>query len=561
MATKKEWVNLFESVTGRKPSAAEYAEAMANGFDTTLIVPETNQSADNTANTGKNWAKLFESVTGRKPTANEFMQGKNTNFDPAQIASITNAGSAAQTADQQSTAVSVSEAQPTTPASKPVAQQSQQAQETAIGSEQNSQDVASESRLGAQQPTGQVPNQDLPLQNPVDNEAPIASQSEQTAEQPQSAGNKAFTGKFQDQEFTVPEQVADGQNAAVYPQTASGAPQGVNQGDAAAQHQPNIPQMSGQAVFQPNPAMSGQVQGMTPNTKVNKTGLVIEIILPIVSIVVSLVFAALSFVISAPLFAGLSVLSLIFAGVLFILNLKGKKLFFIIALVVAVLAIITSSLAIFVNSSAKPSDNKTTASSKSSKYKVKDNSTNENDYIDKKYKFEWKKNDFKELKIDSDSVSDVIEKHGKASDAEITEDDLTLIYKGEDANSVVAYFEKEYDGTFILKSVYGRLNADDITTNSDYKSNWKQSDYDNLKTGDSSTGSGGTKWSEIHEKYGNPTSAWYTISLYDTNDKIEYKLFVSYSDYDADDSHLDNVSLTFASEDDGKTYNLASKSN
>ena len=38
--------------------------------------------------TKEKWVELFEQVIGRKPTADEFLEGKRSDFDPRKIISI-----------------------------------------------------------------------------------------------------------------------------------------------------------------------------------------------------------------------------------------------------------------------------------------------------------------------------------------------------------------------------------------------------------------------------------------------------------------------------------------
>ena len=47
--------------------------------------------------TKEKWVELFEQVIGRKPTADEFLEGKRSDFDPKKIISI--AASAGQSND------------------------------------------------------------------------------------------------------------------------------------------------------------------------------------------------------------------------------------------------------------------------------------------------------------------------------------------------------------------------------------------------------------------------------------------------------------------------------
>lgn len=489
MATKEEWVKSFEAAMGRKPTAAEYSQAMANGFDLSAfsVAPTpgpahqeaaVGEAKSNPADNRENWMKLFESVAGRKPSADEFMKGKASNFDRTQIASILN----------------------------------NEAQGPSVGEQSSNQAQTSQQLAQLQAGAGSALE---PTQVPLDkglSQAQVNPGQAQVAQEP-----SAFNNQVQ-----IPQP-----------------------GQPAFQSSPNFPQ--GQP-SQPGAAKS------------SGSGLVLSLILPIVSMVLSLTFMILGFFISAPYFLIFSVLGLVFAAILMFVNFKGKKILSIIATALALLALIVSSVAVFTKVAEKPSSNHSPASSKKEE-KVKDDSTDVNDYIDKNYKFDWKQSQFKDLKAKSDSVADVIKKHGKASEAQITGDGLRMVYKDSKKgsnNRVTLSFEKQYNGKFILSSGTGNFDADDISTSSDYKSDWKKEDYDALKEGDSQTGQGGTKWTDVKSKHPKLSTAYYTLYFYGEEDII-YGLHVSYADYASDDSHLDYVGLSFISSDKGKTYNLTSK--
>ncbi|OZV23725.1 hypothetical protein [Streptococcus sobrinus] len=359
----------------------------------------------------------------------------------------------------------------------------------------------------------------------------------------------------------------------------AGPAQGASVGGQGQMPLPEQASQQGQASQQPNPNMQSafnqpfQQSGFpgVPTQKSNTSELILGLVLPIISLVLSVLFAGLSFTPAAVVFLILAVLGLIFAGVLLLLNLKGKKLLSIIASGVALLAVIVSVGGLLVNNSRQSSgksDNSSTVSSSKKKdngTKVKDNSTDVSDYTDKNYKFEWKQSDLSDMKIDSDKVSDVIKEHGKASEAEISGDNLTLTYKDSSKSDddgtqqqVRVAFKKQYDGTWVLSYVSGDFKADDITTDSSYKADWSKSDFDALKVGDDETGSGGTSWSDVKSKHSKPSEAYYSVSMF-TKGEVEKSLNIVYSDYDADDSHARSVRLEFKSSDDGKTYNLSSK--
>ncbi len=264
----------------------------------------------------------------------------------------------------------------------------------------------------------------------------------------------------------------------------AGPAQGASVGGQGQMPLPEQASQQGQASQQPNPNMQSafnqpfQQSGFpgVPTQKSNTSELILGLVLPIISLVLSVLFAGLSFTPAAVVFLILAVLGLIFAGVLLLLNLKGKKLLSIIASGVALLAVIVSVGGLLVNNSRQSSgksDNSSTVSSSKKKdngTKVKDNSTDVSDYTDKNYKFEWKQSDLSDMKIDSDKVSDVIKEHGKASEAEISGDNLTLTYKDSSKSDddgtqqqVRVAFKKQYDGTepgfFLMLVVISRLTT------------------------------------------------------------------------------------------------------
>lgn len=237
MATKEEWVRAFETATGRKPTAAEYSHAMENGFDLSAfanvqnsasvpqqapvqaVTPELNNNRDN-------WMKLFESLAGRKPTGDEFMKGKAANFDTEQIASILNPESSAS-------------------------QQPSQIQTNSIASQSG-------------------PSASAPFQPASSGQETIQHQQPQ-ANSSQNLASPALTG-------------ANTQQA----QTSQPA----NADQADFQNTGNF-QQAGSKKDRPS-----QILTSSPA----KSGKVLNLILPIISMVLSVVFVTLAFFLWAPLF-------------------------------------------------------------------------------------------------------------------------------------------------------------------------------------------------------------------------------------------------------------------
>lgn len=441
------------------------------------------------------WVKQFEALTGRKPTAEEFAKAKETDFDLEQLTASINANQAnAQVSD-----VGVS---PETAATEN-AQAMNQANLTEDAKASQPQGVPAGQTEQAPQGQMAIPSQQMPnglSQQPPVGQVPQGYESQGAFDQPQT---------FQ------------------------------------------------QSYFQ-QPAFSGAQPGQ------NHSNQLLDLILPIVSLVLSVLFSAFSFTKVAPVFLGLSVLGLIFAIVLLILNFKGKKLLSIIAGVVALLAVLISVLGLIVSNSrhsVSKSDNSSSVTGNKGG-KVKDDSTDINDYMNKNYKFEWKQDDVSDLKVESDTVADVVKKHGKATEAEISGDELTLRYedksKEDTDQEVTVFFEKEHGGTWVISYIEGTFEADDIDISDSYKSDWTKADFDALKVGDDETGAGGASWSDVKSKHANPSAAYYTVRTYSA-DELEKGLTVEYEDLDADDSHAQRISLEFTTTDDGDTYHLSYK--
>ena len=170
----------------------------------------------------------------------------------------------------------------------------------------------------------------------------------------------------------------------------------------------------------------------------------------------------------------MTVLVVAVAVVSLIFSLKSsKKLLSIIATGVAGLMLFVSIGGFIFQMSQNYSDS--TSSSKASKVADKDDddsdlksdskgdSTDVNDYIDKNAKFDWNESKFKKLKAGKDSVKSIIKTYGKASNAEMSGDELKLTYSGKDyVESVYLNFKKQYDGTFILSYASGSFPQDKV---------------------------------------------------------------------------------------------------
>ena len=305
---------------------------------------------------------------------------------------------------------------------------------------------------------------------------------------------------------------------------------------------------------------------------------VFNLILPIFAIALSVNFAILAWFVSpAWLFIILVVLALALAVVSLIFSLKSsKKLLSIIATAVAGFMLFVSIGGLIFQISQNSNDN--ASSSKTSKVAGKDgqdddsdskgnsksdskgDSTDVNDYIDKNAKFDWSESKFKKLKAGKDSVKSIMKTYGKASDAQMSGDDLNMTYSGKDySERVYLTFKKQYDGTFILSYASGNFPIDAVQTDNSYKSDWTKEQFDALNKGDYSNPSNGTKLEDILKDHPKASDADYTISTV-REGEFKKELSVSYNDFKAEDGKLKNVYLSFDTTEDGDTFYLTYKS-
>lgn len=195
-----------------------------------------------------------------------------------------------------------------------------------------------------------------------------------------------------------------------------------------------------------------------------------------------------------------------------------------------------------------------------SKSDSKGDSTDVNDYIDKNAKFDWNESKFQKLKVGKDTVKSIIKTYGKASDAQISGDEMKLNYSGKDyGESVYLTFTKQYDGTFILSYASGRFPQDKVEVDKSYKADWTKEQFDALNKGDYTDPSNGTKLEDVVKDHPKASSAEYTIS---TSRQGEFKkeMTISYSDYKAEDGKLKSVYLSFDTKEGEDTFYLTYKS-
>ena len=449
------------------------------------------------------WAELFESVHGRKPSPQEFLNAKAADFDTSAL--IAQAASVDAPAKEPATEE--------TPVGQVVADTEKVAQEDDIADVAETAEDAVAEQASNESPFG------------------TAAFSEAPAQQP--------TPQFDSSMF----------EKASIPTT---------QGFGAA----------------PNP-----VPGSADKP-------VFNLILPIVAIALSVIFAILSWFVSpAWLFIILTVLALALAVVSLIFSLRSsKKLLSIIATAVAGVMLLVSIGGLIFQISQNSNDN--AGSSKTSKVADKDDedddsdsksdsksnsksnsksdskgdSTDVNDYIDKNAKFDWNESKFKKLKAGKDSAKSIMKTYGKASDAQMSGDDLSMTYSGKDySEHVYLTFKKQYDGTFILSHASGNFPTDAVQTDDSYKSDWTKEQFDALNKGDYSNPSNGTKLEDILKDHPKASNAEYTISTV-REGEFKKELSVSYNDFKAEDGKLKSVYLSFDTTEDGDTFYLTYKS-
>ena len=344
--------------------------------------------------------------------------------------------------------------------------------------------------------------------------------------------------------------VAETAEDAVAEQASSESPFGAEAFSEAPVQQPT-PQFDS-SMFEKAPISSAQGFGTVPNPAAAGSAdkPLFNLILPIVAIALSVIFAVLAwFVGPAWLFIILTVLAVAVAVVSLVFSLKSsKKLLSIIATGVAGLMLFVSIGGLIFQISQNASDN--TSSSKTSKVADKDENA----------KFDWNESKFQILKVGKDTVKSIIKTYGKASDAQISGDEMKLNYSGKDyGESVYLTFTKQYDGTFILSYASGRFPQDKVEVDKSYKADWTKEQFDALNKGDYTDPSNGTKLEDVVKDHPKASSAEYTIS---TSRQGEFKkeMTISYSDYKAEDGKLKSVYLSFDTKEGEDTFYLTYKS-
>ena len=218
-----------------------------------------------------------------------------------------------------------------------------------------------------------------------------------------------------------------------------------------------------------------------PKEVINNT--FVNIVLPIIILVFGLLFAVLAWTLPIGfIFTFLAFFLIILAIVTLVLSLKStRKALSIIALVMSIIFFMTSLAG---------------AGYQAVKYGMNHAEQFHSDgrnraylYIDENYKFDWTEDQFKELKVGSLTLYDVIDALWKATDAEYSfayEDDnpdlLDLTYRKEntDGNNYVRLTFEQKDDVYVLKSASATFDYDKVKEVDDYHSNWTKEDLEKL---------------------------------------------------------------------------------
>lgn len=189
-----------------------------------------------------------------------------------------------------------------------------------------------------------------------------------------------------------------------------------------------------------------------------------------------------------------------------------------------------------------------------------------NEYIDENYKFDWTEDQFKELKVDSLTLDEVLDAHGKATDAEWGDDgetqtlDLTYAKKGRGSDNFVRLtFNKSKDGIYILAHASADFGYDKVKEVSDYQSNWTKEDYDKLTVGTQADLLKGTRLSDVVSNHSEASFSTHELTQTDEGD-LTQKVSLSFYDYSPDSGKLKTVHLTFDYDKRENEYFLTDKS-
>lgn len=294
--------------------------------------------------------------------------------------------------------------------------------------------------------------------------------------------------------------------------------------------------------------------------KVTKNNAFVNIALPIIILVLGLLFVILSWTLPIGfVFTFLAFFLIILAIVTLVLSLKStRKALSIIALVMSIIFFMTSLAG---------------AGYQAVKYVMNhadqftgNLSLRANEYIDKNYKFDWTEDQFKELKVGTLTLDEVLDTHGKATDAEWGDDgetqtlDLTYAKEGRGSDNFVHLtFKKSKDGIYILEHASADFGYDKVKEVSDYQSNWTKEDYDKLTVGTQADLLKGTRLSDVVSNHSEASFSTHELTQTDEGD-LTQKVSLSFYDYSPDSGKLKTVHLTFDYDKRENEYFLTDKS-
>ena len=189
-------------------------------------------------------------------------------------------------------------------------------------------------------------------------------------------------------------------------------------------------------------------------------------------------------------------------------------------------------------------------------------------YIDENNKFDWTEDQFKELKVGTLTLDEVLDAHGKATDAEYSDayeedkpDLLDLTYRKEntDGNNYVRLTFEQKDGVYVLKSASATFDYDKVKEVDDYHSNWTKDDYEKLSVGTQADLLKGTRLSEVVEKHPEASFTYHEMTQTEQGD-LTQSVSLSYRDYNPESGKVDTVRLTFDYDKRENEYFLTDKS-
>ena len=293
--------------------------------------------------------------------------------------------------------------------------------------------------------------------------------------------------------------------------------------------------------------------------KVTKNNAFVNIALPIIILVLGILFVILSWTLPIGfVFTFLAFFLIILAIVTLVLSLKStRKALSIIALVMSILFFMTS-LAGAGYQAVKYVMNHAEQFTGNMSFRA-------GEYIDENYQFDWTEDQFKELKVNTLTLDEVLDTHGKATYAEWSNDGesktLTLSYRkdGTDGDTSVRLTFKPKDEGYVLASATSDFEYDKIKEVDDYHSNWTKEDYDKLVEGTLADLTKGTRLSEVAEKHPEASYCYRSLVLTEDGDLSQF-VRLSFEDENAASDKMKKVQLEFDYDKRENEYFLTDKS-